>query len=336
MKIAPKQGLRFSLTLICLTSLLGACGLQKENTRDRNDIMFDDLYAMNQSLERRISRLEDKLLNATSEPVAKPTKKPRAPVNRLYGKNGKLYELNDDIFYGKSGPKAKTSTNPSKPARSTHSSNFPATTERKSYAERAKELTAKALANGQASNAAQAKNNDLNQRTKEQYDDSASNPQQSAALNEEQAITASKQLMPVSKLQPELRHELQPELSSEQQANYTTNEAKESKIATKSTPRYQTLDNEDDNSFIDQESAYPSLQITPREKFKAGPYRLTETTAVVTPEKNVIAIWEKGTSFTSKRRWGDFYKVNGYFIKGQWVKAKDVWLIPISHSFKRY
>ena len=62
---------------------------------------------------------------------------------------------------------------------------------------------------------------------------------------------------------------------------------------------------------------------------------LHEASIYDAPNKNMIAKWEKGKSFTSYIEAGDWIKITGYFINRKWVPAqKELW-IRKSDAFER-
>lgn len=74
---------------------------------------------------------------------------------------------------------------------------------------------------------------------------------------------------------------------------------------------------------------------SPKEEFKAATFKLLENVTLVDDKAQPKVRWKKGTSFTSRAQYGEFYKVSGYFVKGSWTPTKETWLIPIEMTFKR-
>ena len=71
-------------------------------------------------------------------------------------------------------------------------------------------------------------------------------------------------------------------------------------------------------------------------KFEPSTFKLTEDSDILDEYGKVYDVWQRGRSFTSYIKKGDYYKITGYFKGGAWTKADtDMW-IAIENVQKRF
>jgi len=120
----------FYLLLIVFLTAVSGCASKSATKQDRNEILIDDLYKINKSLNQRVDDLEAhiKLLRNSL------TKSPRASNKETSFKvKGKSHQINEEIYYGRKSKPAynKNAPLPSKKPR------------KKKYSELARELDTK-------------------------------------------------------------------------------------------------------------------------------------------------------------------------------------------------
>jgi|GEM_PF-3179847 len=74
---------------------------------------------------------------------------------------------------------------------------------------------------------------------------------------------------------------------------------------------------------------------SPIEKFDAATFRTTNNVQLVDEQNQATETWVSGTSFTAKEKWGEYYKVSGYFVNKQWTRAESTLLLPIDQAIER-
>jgi len=70
----------------------------------------------------------------------------------------------------------------------------------------------------------------------------------------------------------------------------------------------------------------PSLS-NEEEQFEPLTFKLIKDSKVINSNNEASSIWNRGKSFTSYIKRGDYYKVTGYFVGKKWKKAdKELWI----------
>jgi len=77
------------------------------------------------------------------------------------------------------------------------------------------------------------------------------------------------------------------------------------------------------------------LSLSPRRKMPPSAFRISEGTDIIDDNFKILDFWEQDTSFTAREKFGEYYKISGYFVNRKWTAAKEVLLVPKFKTIRR-
>jgi len=90
--------------------------------------------------------------------------------------------------------------------------------------------------------------------------------------------------------------------------------------------------NENKLTYVDDSE---QLFLNPKRKMPPSVFRTASDVTIVDDQYRIQEVWKQGTSFTAREKYGEYYKISGYFVDKKWTGAKRLLLIPIENSIRR-